>query len=246
MKTLKIHLFAALLLMMAPALSAADNAEWLVAPYLWVSDITLDQSSVVSGNISASDLLDKTDSAGMIRVEAAWNRWGFTVDYIFLGLSESVTLPPSPPNLNILVDLDVSIVELGGFFRPAGKDSGVDYLFGVRNINVDKTLLLTPSGGGPTRRFDSDPRFTDVFAGARYLHRFDGNWDLTLRGDLSFGDSEGTVNLLASVGYRFNKTFALNLGYRHLDIEFEENISGEVKTTDITLSGPMLGFLFRF
>ena len=246
MKTGKTHLFATLLLMMTPALAAADDTEWLVAPYLWLSDVTLDQSSGVSGSISASDLLDKTDTAGMIRMEAARNRWGFTVDYIFLGLSEGIALPPSPPNLNILVDLDISIVELAGFFRPSATDSGVDYLFGVRNINVDKTLLLTPSGGGPTRRFDSDPQFTDAFVGARFLHRFDDNWDLTLRGDLSFGDSEGTVNLLASVGYRFNKTFALNLGYRHLDIEFEENISGEVETTDITLSGPMLGFLFRF
>ncbi len=246
MKTGITHLRAALLLIMAPALAAADDAEWLVAPFLWLSDVTLDQSSGVSGSVSASDLLDKTDSAGMIRVEAAWKRWGFTVDYIFLGVSEGIVLPPSPPNLSILVDLDVSIVELGGFFRPSGADSGVDYLFGVRNINVDKTLLLTPSGGGPTRRFDSDPQFTDVFAGARFLHRFDDHWDMSLRGDLSFGDSEGTVNLLASIGYRFNKTFALNLGYRHLDIEFEENINGEVETTDITLSGPILGFLFRF
>ncbi len=246
MKTGKTYIFAALLLMMTSALAAADDAEWLVAPYLWLSDVTLDQSSGVSGSISASDLLDKTDTAGMIRMEAVWNRWGFTVDYIFLALSESIALPPSPPNLNIIVDLDVSIVELGGFFRPSGTDSVVDYLFGVRNINVDKTLLLTPSTGGPTRRFDSDPQFTDAFAGARFLHRFNDNWDMTLRGDLSFGDSEGTLNLLASVGYRFNRTFALNLGYRHLDIEFEENISGEVETTDITLSGPILGFLFRF
>ena len=107
MKAGLTHLCAALLPMMTPALAAADDAEWLVAPYLWFSDVTLDQSSGVSGGISASDLL-------------------------------------------------------------------------------------------------------------------------------------------ASVGYRFNKTFALILGYRHLDIEFEENISGEVETTDITLSGPMLGFLYRF
>ncbi len=69
---------------------------------------------------------------------------------------------------------------------------------------------------------------------------------LTLRGDLSFGDSEGTINLLASVAYRFNKTFALNLGYRHVEIEFEDNASGVSETTDIEMSGPLLGFLFRF
>ena len=156
------------------------------------------------------------------------------------------SLPSLPPNLNVLVGLDVSIVELGGFFRPSGTDSGVDYLFGVRNINVDKTLLLTPVSGGPTQRFDSDPQFTDVFAGARFLHRINDNWDMTLRGDLSFGDSEGTLNLLASVGYRFNSTFALNLGYRHMTIEYEDNVGGEIGTTDIEMSGPILGFVFRF
>ncbi len=237
----------ALLLMLAPMISTAAETEWLVAPYIWLSDITLDQSSGVSGGISASDLLDKSDSVGMIRVEAARNHWGFTVDYLWLDVSEGATIPLPPPfGTNLIAELDVSIVDLGGFFRPSGSDSGVDYLFGIRNINVEKTLLATPVGGGPTQRFDGDSEFTDVFGGARYLHRFDDNWDLNLRGDYSFGDSEGTWNLLASIGYRFNKTFALNLGYRHLAIEFEETVSGGVETTDLELSGPLLGFLFRF
>jgi hypothetical protein len=235
-------------MLLNPAVSDAQEAEWLLAPYLWLSDVTLDQSSGVSGGISASDLLDVSDSAGMIRMEAAWNRWGFTVDYVWLGVSESRVLFQGPllPSLNVNVELDVSIVELGGFFRPSGTDSGIDLLFGIRNLNVDKTLLLTPGGGGPTQRFDSSPEFTDGFGGARYLHRFNDRWDLNLRGDYGFGDSEGTVNLIASVGFRFNETFALNLAYRHLAIEFEENISGAIETTDIEMSGPALGFLFRF
>jgi hypothetical protein len=247
MTTRKVTLWLALLSLTTPSLSAAQEAEWLVAPYLWFSDVTLDQSSGASGGISASDLLDKTDSAGMIRVEAARNRWGFTVDYVWVAVSDNATIPlPLPLGTNVIAELDVSMVELGGFFRPSGEDRGVDYLFGLRNINVDKTLLATPVGGGPTQRFDGDSDFTDVYAGARYLHRFNNNWDLNLRGDYSFGDSEGTWNLLASVGYRFNQHFALNLGYRHLAIEFEDNVSGGVETTDIELSGPVLGFLFRF
>ena len=234
--------------MLTPLISTADETEWLVAPYVWFSDITLDQSSGIGGSISASDLLDKSDAAGMIRIEAARNRWGFTLDFVFLAVSDGVFLPspPLPVSIDVIAELDVDIVELGGFYRPSGNDSGVSYLFGIRNLNVEKTLLLTPGGGGPTQRFDSDPTFTDVFGGVRYLHRFNDRWDLALRGDLSFGDSEGTINLIASVGYRFNKTFALNLGYRHLEIEFEDDDSGVVETTDIEMSGPLLGFLFRF
>lgn len=242
-----IKIILAGLVLSQPATSVAQEAEWLLAPYIWLSDVTLDQSSGVSGEISASDLLDVSDSAGMIRMEAARNHWGFTLDYVWVDVSQSAnpTLPPPFVGSNLLAEMNVSIVELGGFYRPSGEDKGVDFLLGVRNLNVDKTLLVTPGGGGPTQRFDSDPQFTDAYVGARYLHRMNDNWDMNLRGDYSFGDSEGTLNLLASIGYRFNKNFALNLGYRHLAIEFEENVSGGVATTDIELSGPFLGFLFR-
>jgi hypothetical protein len=248
MNTTKTYLVAVLVLMLTPMISTADETEWLVAPYVWLSDITLDQSSGPGGSISASDLLDKSDAVGMIRVEAARNRWGFTLDYVWLAVSDGVFLPspPLPVSIDVIAELDTAIVELGGFFRPSGDDHGVDYLFGIRNTNTEKTLLLTPGGGGPTERFDSDETFTDAFAGLRYLHRFNDHWDLALRGDYSFGDTEGTLNLLASVGFRFNSTFALNLGYRHLAVEFEDSSSGVSETTDIEMSGPLLGFVFRF
>ncbi len=248
--TTETHLVAAFVLMLTPLISVADETEWLVAPYVWLSDITLDQSSGLSGSISASDLLDKTDAVGMIRVEAARNRWGLTLDYIFLDVSANrvftVPLPPPPTNISVIVELDTTILELGGFYRPSGNDSGVNYLFGIRNINTDQTLLVTPVGGGPTQRFDSDTSFTDVYLGARYLNRFSDRWDFTVRGDYSFGDTEGTFNFLASIGYRFNSTFALNLGYRHLKIEFEDDDSGVTVTTEIEMTGPLLGFVFRF
>lgn len=240
---------ALLLALCAESSFAAGEAEWLVAPYAWLSEVTLDQSSGVSGGISASDLLDKSDAVGMIRIEAAMNRWGVTLDYVFLDVSDVVTvpLPPPPPgaSVDVRAELDNAIVELGGFFRPSGTDGGVDYLFGFRNISVEKTLLVTPPVG-PTQRFDSDSDFTDVFLGARYLYRFAQDWDFAIRGDYGFGDSEGSLNLLTSIGYRFNQTFALNLGYRHLSIEFEDTVGGDREETEIELSGPLLGFLFRF
>lgn len=84
--TLQHHLWT-LILLLAPAIAAADDVDWLIAPYVWLPDISLDQSvdsGDGGGGISASDLLSKTESAGMIRLEAARNRWGLTVDYIWL------------------------------------------------------------------------------------------------------------------------------------------------------------------
>ena len=242
---------ALLLALFAESSLAAGEAEWLVAPYIWLPDITLDQVSDGTsggGSLSGSDLLDKTDAAGMIRIEAAKDRWGATLDYIFLAVSDeaAITLPPPPgASANVRADVDFDVWELGGFYRPSGTDSGVDYLAGFRNISVDKTLLVTPSIG-PTQRFDGDSDFTDFFLGARYLSRFAQNWDFTLRGDYGFGDSEGTLNLLTSVGYRFNQLFALQLGYRYITMEFEDTVDGDREETEIDLSGPYLGFVFRF
>lgn len=238
------------LLAFLPAVAAASDTEWLVAPYGWLPDVSLGQSSDGSGgSISGSKLLEKTDTAGMIRIEAARDSWGLSLDYIFLALSDERTVPltsPIAPAAIVRADLDLEVVEFGGFFRPTGDAEGVNYLFGLRNIQSEKTLLVTPTQGSPTSRFDDDSSVTDVYLGARYLHRFNDRWDLTLRGDYGFGDSEGTPNLLASTGFRFNDTFAIQLGYRHIELEYEDSSSGAVETTEIELSGAFLGLVFRF
>jgi len=241
-----------LLLAFAPALSLADGTDWLIAPYGWLPDISVDQTgdpnSGGGGGISGSDLLDKTESVGMLRFEAARNRWGLIFDYITLSLADQSTLPARPP-LNVSLDidgnLDLDVTELSGFYRPSGEVEGVNYLLGVRQISADKTLLITPSIG-PSQRIDTDTDVTDVYIGARYVHQFNDRWGASIRGDLSFGDSEGTLNLLASIGFRVAGPFALQLGYRHATIEFEEDADPLTITTEITMSGPYIGFVFRF
>lgn len=230
--------------------AVAEDTEWLVAPYLWYADISLEQSSGGGGGIGGSDLLDVTDAFGMIRIEAARGHWGATFDWIFLGLSDTrvvnVPLPPPGEQLSLRAEVDLTVIEFAGIYRLSGDETGVQALFGLRNISVDKLLLATPPLGGPTQRFESDDDFTDVMLGARFLHRFDDRWDLSARGDYSFGDSDGTINLLGSVGFRFNDLFAMNLGYRYASLEYQDSDPDVAESTTIDLSGPVLGFLFRF
>ncbi len=240
----------AALITFVPAALANEKAEWLVAPYAWLPDIELNQSGDGpggGGGVSGADLLDKTDAVGMIRVEVAKRRWGVTADYIFLSLSDTQTLEfPGPlPNINARTELDLTVFEIGGFYRPSGEDRGVNLLFGYRNISADTTLLVTPEGS-PTQRSDDSSDLNDIFLGARYLYRLNENWDVSLRGDYSFGDSEGVLNLLASIGYRVTGPFALQGGYRHAELEYEQDSAGETVATEIELTGPFLGFVFRF
>lgn len=239
-----------LLLALTPGISAAQETEWLVAPYIWLPSVKLDQSSGGGGSADADQLLDKTDGAGMLRVEAARNDWGFTLDYLFISLRDDTVVslpPPRPPgDVNVRADIDAAVLELGGFYRPSGTDTGVNFLFGVRRIEVEKGLLLTLGPGGANESFTSDSSDTDIFVGARYLLPFSDRWIGAVRGDLSSGDTEGTLNLLASLGYRFTGGFTLQFGYRHFALELKNNVNGVTEISDLEFSGPFVGFVFGF
>ena len=246
---------ALLVLLAVPGSAFAQkDSEWMVAPYLWGPGIKVDTTAAGGGNdISLSDLLDKIDAVAMIRVEYRYRKWGVLLDYIFLSLADEKTImPDSPPAPNIFVraDLDLTVWELAGFYRLSGDErSGFDWLFGARRIEHEQLLLLTPDDSNPvTRRIESRETFTDAMVGARFLYPMGEHFDLTLRADVSGGDTEGTTNFLAGVGYRFPIRYqiAVHLGYRHAILRLKNTSGGEVVDTDITLSGPMLGFVFRF
>ena len=248
----KPYAVACLLLSCLPSIVRAEAIDWLIAPYGWLPGISVDQAgepgSGGGGGISGSDILEKTESVFMGRFEAARKRWGVSVDYITLGLADQETLTFGSPfdvSIDIDGDLDLDVAELAGFYRPTGEVAGINYLFGIRHIGVDQILLISPSFG-EEQRIETNTDVTDIFIGARYLHRFSDRWGASVRGDVSFGDSEGTLNMLASVGYRVAGPFALQLGYRYATISFEEDVDSATLTTDITLDGPYLGFVFRF
>jgi hypothetical protein len=231
-------------------LARAEDAEWLVAPYVWLPSVSLEQVPGDGGsNISAENLLDKTDAVGMIRIETARDQFGLTLDYIFLDLSDTRVIPPTGPGgslpVSVISELELTVFEIGGFYRFSGEDNGLHALFGYRGISANTTVLATPDGG-LTDRTDTDSGLSDIFLGARYVHRYN-RWDFTARGDYSFGESDGVLNLLASVGFRFTDWFALQGGYRYSALDFsEESEQGDRISTDVELSGPFLGFVFRF
>jgi hypothetical protein len=236
----------ALLSLGLSATAAADDLDWLVAPYVWGPSITVEGSG--GDDDVTIDLIDKTDTAAMIRVEAAGDRFGVLVDFITIGLSDSVNtdmLPSYPQGANIRADLDLNVLELAGTYGFGTDNSGGDFIFGLRRISTESTLLFTPNGS-VTQRLDGGDEFADLMLGARYIVRFNERWDFTIRGDVSFGESEGTYNGIMSVGFRFNEPFALQLGYRHAKLEWEERLGDEPEKTDVSLSGPFLGAVFRF
>ena len=244
----KSSLAALLSLLIVPGLSAAQEGEWLVAPYLWTADVSWDVAARGSGGVEFSDLVDKLDGAALIRIEYVRNKIGFTFDYVSMSLSDRTNISTPGPiliDINIKADVDLTVFEAGVFYRPSATDTGIDVIAGVRDTDVDSTLLVTQTGF-PTERFDTGKGFTDIYVGARYLHRFTESWDFSVRGDYGFGGSDGALNLMAGVGWRSRGAFGMSLAYRHLAFELDQKVEGEAVTNEFDFSGPALGFLFRF
>lgn len=139
--------------------------------------------------------------------------------------------------------------EIGGFFRPSGGTHGLDLLFGARIIDLDMVLDITlPGPLMLSTTVTSSNSFTDGFAGLRYQAPFAERWSFTLRGDAGAGDSELAWNTSALLGYHVGKQRQniILFGYRHMEIELEDSSSGLLVQTDLTMSGPIVGFAFRF
>ena len=136
MRKSKTALAALLVMLSVPGVAAAQQpGQWLVAPYLWASDVGWDLSARGDGTVAFSDLVDKIDGAGLIRVEYTRNKIGFTFDYVGMSLSDGrrfSTPGPLPVDINLRADLDMTVFESGVFYRPSATDQGVDIIGGIR------------------------------------------------------------------------------------------------------------------
>ena len=241
---------AVILLCLAPGFAAADDTQWLVAPYGWLPTVGVEQSfddgSGGGSGGGGAEVLSKVDFAAMLRAEVARGHWGVMLDYIYVSLTDQTSFSPLPAvDIGIDGDLDLEVLELGGFYRLSGAASGLDLMLGLRRIDVDLGIVLNRQNQ-PPRPLQVAAGIEDAFAGARYRMPLGKRWDVSLRGDYSFGDSDGTLNLIAGIGVWFNDTFGMKFGYRYANIEFEEEVEGTPESTEISLAGPFVGLLFHF
>lgn len=228
----------------APARAAPGDWDWMVAPYGWAPDIGTDletQSppSSASTDTDFGDIIDKVDGAFQLHIEGQQDRWGMFADFTYLGLADD----NARPRFRTEADLDTRLFELAAVWSPgAERFQGVDVFAGLRYIDVDLAVQLEPADPAfPVVTVDGGESFSDFMLGARYTWTFAERWGVTLRGDASFGDTEGTWNASAVGQYRAGSGTWL-FGYRHLDIEIGTGRS----ITHLTLSGPLIGYGFRF
>ena len=252
--------FLAPLIAFVPFSSYAADWQWQVAPYLWASDVGLDVSlnsdPILGVNVPFNDLLDKLDMAFMGHVEGRGEKFGLMADAIYIDLGDHavVTLGPGGPisgDLPIDTNMKLSLYEVGGVYPMGGDPDGTqfDIFLGARLIDVDQTMNITlpgPAGTVITRNIDVSE--ADVFFGGRVIGKLNDKWGYRVRADIGGGGTDGTLNALAAIGYAFGETglFSIDVGYRYMRVEMSSEDSGTLSETEVTLSGPFVGFIFNF
>ncbi len=228
----------------APGAAPEEGWGFLVKPYLFASGLDGTVSSGSSVNdIEADfdDLLDVLDVGAMVSFEASppGSRWKLLVDLIIVQLEDGGTVSgPAASSADVTVDQFIGELSAAYELRPEGR---LEILGGVRywSLGVDIDAALP---GGP-QSADTSVGWLDPLIGLRSRTKLGERFDLMLRADLGgFGaGSDFAYNLWAECGWSFSKSCQLVLGYRYLDVNYDDDI-----TYDVAQSGPTLGLAIGF
>jgi len=117
---------------------------------------------------------------------------------------------------------------------------------GARFWSLDAQLEVT--GPGPGQEGQGDQTWVDPLVGARYIQPIGDAWRFVLRGDVGgFGvGSEFSWQGIARVDWQCSENFALNVGYRYVDVDYEDGSGTDEFRYDVATSGPMVGLTFGF
>jgi len=225
-----------------PIAQAQDAGwHWIVAPYIWGVSAHADTrfSDAPGGQSQFGDILSTFDGGFQLHAEGLSGQWGGFADFTYLGLSDA----RERPGFHTETDFDTRLFELAALWHPGERsDGGVDVFAGLRYADFDFTARLFPTNPQlPLFDEHASRTYSDFMLGARYTWALSDRWGLTVRGDGSWGQTDGTWNASAIVRYRMQSGEWL-LGYRYLRADLGDH--GD--SFRVTVDGPEIGYAFRF
>lgn len=242
--------------------ASSDEEKWRfhLIPYFWMAglegDVTLKgfESKV---DASFGDIWDNLEFGGLVHFEARKGEWGFFLDPIYLKLSSDAHIDnPDVGRINADVTVEQWLVEFGGLYRlgqwPLGgsesDEISLDLLAGGRYWDLTTRLDLSIPLADLGRSYKKSKDWIDPFVGLRLQADLTQKLALVLRGDIGgFGvGSDFSWNASALFGYSFSEMISLWVGYRVLDVDYEDGSGTGKFAYDVTMSGPILGLAFRF
>jgi hypothetical protein len=235
-----------------PAHAATEGGGWefQLAPYAWLAGqsgtaATLPPLPPADLDIDFyDDILGNINGALMLVGEARKDRLGVVLDLAYNNIE--IEDPTPGPFFTLLNSKTKSwIVSVAGFYRLVDNQKGfLDLAGGLRYWSVDSRLTIT-EGLLPARAISNEEDWFDPIIG--------------FKGSAPLGDSRFFVSGFAliggfgvgsdfmwdanlNLGYQWTETFSTTIGYRYLDVDYED---GDF-LYDVAQDGLILGLSWRF
>jgi hypothetical protein len=229
-------------LVCAPAQAAGDWDVDFAPYYAWI--VGLDGTLTVRGkdapvDLSFGDIVDNLDFIFTSHVEARTSTWGFGFEpnYFELGTREDT------PNGTLRTKTKIWLIEGFGTYRWGDSGRYTDFLFGARYVSLDQGIELPAQP-----EVEGKQDWVDPFLGVRFGGEISESWWGHLRADIG-GFSVGSDfawQATLMFGWRFHDRASLIMGYRHLDMDYEDGSGSDLFRFDAYMTGPLLGFNLHF
>jgi hypothetical protein len=223
----------------APAAAQSDRWEVSLTPYLMGASMS--GTSGIRGreaevDISASDILSNLEFGAMGILTARKGNWGFGGDALWMALGATTNRPDA--------DVDVNQGGFAGYgLRRLG--AGADLTFGARVNTIQSEISFK----GPLGLVvEQNKTWVDPLAGL-LLHTAPGRRVglrvYTVVGGFGVG-SKFVWQVFPTINIGLGSKASLDLGYRWLDMNYEDGEGNEKFTYDMLTQGPVMGLTFRF
>jgi hypothetical protein len=239
----------AALLACGPALAADE--EWQHTVVVYGIGASIDGKAGV-GNVTADvdvgfdDILDNIEFGAMASWRGERGRFAVVADLIYMALEQKKSGLGPFGGTRAKVEADQLIMELDGSWAVTDR---LDAYGGLRYWELDNELDVV--GGGPlgeTLSANKTEDWVDPIVGLRYAWPLNDRWEFIVRGDLGgFGiGSDFTWHASAFANWKVSEHGSVLLGYRHLDVDYDDGSGSSRFRWDVAEGGPAAGFAWRF
>lgn len=230
----------------APSAYAQATDRWSgqITPYIWGAGFAGEVRPIAGGptlevNESVFEVLDDLDGAFFLTGLARRGDLVIVGDVSWSSSSRTEVPGPGFPPVKGSVDSLFATV-VGGRRIQAQSDQTIDFLAGVRVWDIDAEAAVQ----GPPLSVARSVSLVDPVIGLRFNRQHTNGFSTIAYGDIGgFGiGSDFTAQVAVTVNYALNERAYISGGYRYVHLDYEKRGA----LLDIRLSGPLLGFTWRF
>jgi hypothetical protein len=228
-----------------------DSWQFAASLYLWGIGIDGKTQSDTEVSVDFDDILDNLKMAFLSAFEARKGKWSLLADVLYLDVgaekTSNVTIPIGPGiDVSTGADLDLKAWAFhiaGGYNLLTKGGSKLDLVAGARYLDLQMDLALSSQAiQARYRTLSASNSVWDGIIGLKGNIGLSKRWYLPCYLDIGTGESDYTWQAIGGIGFRAAKWVDVTLVYRHL----AWNFGSDRVIDDLSISGPIIGAIFRF